>query len=57
MKLLTRFELATMKTPEMQVLYRQYFNHLANPHLTDIERSNALGTMQNITNELASRIP
>jgi len=52
MKLMTRFELATKSTNELRGLYREIFNRLAGLQTDSMERSNALGSLQNIQNEL-----
>ena len=53
MRLITRFELATKTDEELHTLLREMFNALASPDFH--HRSNALASIQNIQNELASR--
>ena len=55
MKLITRFELATKDTNELRVLYKKGFNRLTELQTDSVERSNTLGKLGNIQQELASR--
>lgn len=57
MRLITRFELASRSEPELRGLYRQIFNQMACLPCNSQERENALDSLQNIQNELASRRP
>lgn len=52
MKLITRFECATKTDEELHALLRQAFNAVASPD----HRSNAIASLQNIQNELVSRV-
>lgn len=57
MKLITRFELAAKNTNELHGLHRKVFNELAKSKPKTLERVNALASLENIENELASRAP
>lgn len=56
MKLITRFELTTKTEAELYGLLRKVFNELAKSGLDSHERRNSLASIENIQNELASRI-
>lgn len=55
MKLVTRFELAAKNKNELQGLLREAFNELAKSERNSHQRRNALASIENIQNELASR--
>lgn len=55
MRLITRFELATRKTNELQRLHRDIFNRLARTGANTAARRNALASLENIQRELAQR--
>ena len=55
MKLVTRFELASRSTRELQALIRDLFNELANSAPESAERRNALASLENVQAELACR--
>lgn len=55
MRLITRFELAAKNEPELHALYKDIFNRLAAFQPNSTERSNALGSLQNIQRELACK--
>ena len=57
MKLVTRFELASMPTRELHALYSRIFNALSGFSQESQERMNALGSLENIRNELGCRVP
>jgi thymidylate kinase len=57
MKLITRFELAAKNENELHGLLRIVFNELAKSEPQTLERVNALASLENIENELASRAP
>lgn len=57
MKLITKFELAAKNTTELYGLHRKVFNELAKSKPQTLERVNALASLENIENELASRAP
>ncbi|MAM70158.1 MAG: hypothetical protein CMP91_03305 [Gammaproteobacteria bacterium] len=57
MRLITRFELAAKNTNELYGLHRKVFNELAKSKPQTLERVNALASLENIENELASRAP
>ncbi|GAB1256194.1 hypothetical protein NBRC116494_06960 [Aurantivibrio plasticivorans] len=57
MRLITRFELAAKNTNELYGLHRKVFNELARSERQTLERVNALASLENIENELASRAP
>ncbi|MCB1936229.1 MAG: hypothetical protein KDF59_09845 [Nitrosomonas sp.] len=57
MKLITRFELAAKSETELYALLREVFNELARSEPDSHERRNALASIENIQNELASRTP
>ena len=57
MKLVTRFELAAKKKGELHALLREAFNELARSEPDTHQRRNALASIENIKNELASRMP
>ena len=56
MKLVTRFELAAKNENELYGLLREAFNKLARSGPDTHQRRNALASIKNIQNELASRI-
>ena len=55
MKLITRFELAAKTDQELRGLLRHCFNELAKSQPESAERRNALGSIENIQNELCAR--
>ncbi|MES9999175.1 MAG: hypothetical protein ABW125_07215 [Candidatus Thiodiazotropha lotti] len=55
MKLVTRFELAAKNENELHGLLREAFNALAGSEPDSHQRRNALASIDNIQNELASR--
>lgn len=57
MKLITRFELAAKNENELRGLLRMVFNELAKSEHQTLERVNALASLENIENELATRAP
>jgi hypothetical protein len=57
MKLVTRFELAAKNENELRGLLREAFNALAETSDDTHQRRNALASIENIRNELASRAP
>lgn len=57
MRLISRFELASCSVSELRGLHRRIFNQLAGMHCDSQERDNALASLQNVQNELASRRP
>lgn len=57
MKLVTRFELTARNENELYGLLREAFNELARSEPYTYQRRNALASIENIQNELASRAP
>lgn len=57
MRLITRFELAAKSKNDLYGLHRKVFNELAKSKPRTLERVNALASLENIENELASRAP
>lgn len=57
MKLITRFELASKSTRELHALYREVFNALACSERETAEPRNCLASLENIQNEINSRVP
>ncbi len=57
MRLITRFELAAKNITELRGLHKEVFNALARSEPLSLERANALASLENIENELASRAP
>ena len=55
MKLITRYELANLSLEELRGVYRQVFNALAQSSPHTLERSNALGSLENIGREIGNR--
>ncbi|MES9980940.1 MAG: hypothetical protein ABW115_09175 [Candidatus Thiodiazotropha sp. 6PLUC6] len=55
MKLVTRFELAAKNETELYTLLREAFNALAACEPESHQRRNAMASIENIKNELASR--
>ena len=55
MKLVTRFELAAKNENELHGLLREAFNALATSEPDSHQRDNALASIENIRNEIASR--
>lgn len=55
MELITQFELATLNEKELYALLREAFNALAGSDAESCERRNALASIENIQNILASR--
>ncbi len=57
MLLVSRFEAASRSTPELHGLLTKAFNAFANAPRCSQERRNALASMRNIEDELATRAP
>ncbi len=57
MKLVTRFEAASRSTAELHGLYREAFNAFAGAPRGSQEYRDALTSLRNIEDELASRAP
>ena len=57
MRLITRFELAAKNTNELYGLHIKIFNELAKSKPQTLERVNALASLENIENKLASKGP
>lgn len=57
MKLVTRFELAAKNENELHAYLREAFNALSGSEPDSHQRRNALASIENIQNELASRAP
>lgn len=57
MKMVTRFELAAKNENELYSLLREAFNALARSEPDTYQRRNALASIENIQNEMASRAP
>ena len=57
MRLITRFGLAAKNEIELHGLLRNAFNELAKSNPDTHQRRNALASIENIQNELASRAP
>lgn len=57
MKLVTRFEAASRSTVELHGLYREAFNAFASAPRGSQEYRDALTSLRNIEDELASRAP
>lgn len=55
MKLVTRFELAAKNENELHAYLREAFNELARSEPVTHQRRNALASIGNIQNDLASR--
>lgn len=55
MKLITRFELASLPKSELRGLYRKVFNDLAGSRPGSAERLNTLASLENISAEIAIR--
>ena len=55
MKLISRFELANLSLEELHGIYRQVFNALVQSPPHTLERSNALGSLENIGREIGNR--
>lgn len=53
MRLITRFELATRSSEQLQQLYREIFNQLARSDAGTPARRNALASLENIQAVLA----
>jgi len=56
MKLITTFELAAKNKTELQALYKEVFNDLAQSSINTPERSNALASLENIEREIHLRL-
>lgn len=56
MKLITRFELATLNETELHGLYRKIFNLLVQSEPHSAQRRNCLASLENIQNELGARL-
>ena len=54
MYLITRFELAAKNERELYAILREAFNELAKSDIDTHQRRNALASIENIQNELAS---
>lgn len=57
MRLITRFELAAKSTTELRSLHKEVFKAMVRSEPRALERVNALASLENIENELASRVP
>ena len=57
MKLVTRFEAASLSTAQLHGLFREAFNAFAVAPRGSQERRDALASLENIEAELASRMP
>lgn len=55
MRLITIFELATLKTSELQALFRETAGELTRTREGSTERRNALATLDNITTVMRQR--
>ncbi len=55
MKLITRFELASLGKSELRGLYRKVFDELVRSAPESAERRNALASLENISAEIAAR--
>lgn len=55
MELVTRFELATRSTTDLQALYREIFNALVRSAPGSEQRRIALASLENISAELRNR--
>jgi len=56
MKLITRFELEAKSESELYALLRKVFNELVRSEPDSHERRNALASIENIQNEINSRV-
>lgn len=56
MVLITRFELAAENENELRAMLRHTFNELARSEPESHQRRNALASIENIQNEIASRV-
>ena len=56
MRLITRFELAAKNTTELSSLHKEVFNAMVRSEPRTLERVNALASLENIENELVSRV-
>ena len=56
MKLVTKFELAAKNENELHAMLRVVFNELAKSEPESHQRRNALASIENIQNEIGSRI-
>jgi|TARA_Y100000589_G_scaffold313315_1_gene334558 hypothetical protein len=56
MKLVTRFELAKLNKNELRALLRHAFNELAKSNRDTHQRCNALASIENIQNEIKTRL-
>ena len=54
-KLITRYELASLRMDELCALYRHMFNHLPQAAPESAARRNALASLENISREIAAR--
>lgn len=57
MRLITRFEMAAKNESELHSLLREAFNELARSEPNTHSRRNALASIENIQNALASMAP
>jgi hypothetical protein len=57
MTLVSRFEAASRSTAELHGLLAEAFNAFASAPRSSQERRDALATMRNIEDELATRVP
>ena len=55
MELITRFELASRRTSELNALYRELFNAIARSAPDSAARRNARASLENIAAEIACR--
>ena len=57
MKLITRYEAARLSLEDLQGLFKQAFNAVANAPRGSQERANALNSLETIERELSTRGP
>jgi len=57
MKLVTRFEAASLSTAQLHGVFREAFNAFSVAPRGSQERQDALASLENIEAELASRMP
>lgn len=55
MRLTTKFQLTSKSKTELKGLFRDVFNHLANPDLSKSERQNAFRLLHLINEQLGMR--
>jgi len=56
MRLVTKFELAAKNTYQLHGLHKEAFIELIKSNTRTLQRTNALASLQNIENELVSRV-